>query len=221
MQTTFNFNNKSPISVAFFNFAQVGNFNFFTSFAFAQNTFINLKLEEENFNQITNELAKSNFQYVIKGNTDYLSIKEGLVFVNLPSFLTKNFENELLFLDISRTLISKGISFIGLSNSRFSPQFALPDLRSRFESSLKVSFEDEAKLDFHLICAEFLRENGIFIKEDVLSFMMSGIERTSRSFSLFVAELKRFVETNKVKIKRSHFEEILQNYEKARNQANF
>jgi chromosomal replication initiation ATPase DnaA len=223
MQTTFEFSSKNLINTTIFSFVEGGYFNFFISFARSHNTFLRLVLKEENFEQVHAGLKNSGLVYLesktLKAN--YLEITEDVIFLDIPSFLRGELEIELLFLDILRSLAGRDKTFIGLMPENFIPNFALPDVASRFKASLPINFESDTNFNFFKIAMDFLKQNGILTQEEVLEFMLKNVERDIASFSIFIEELKKFVETHKIKVKRSHFKEIFENYEKARNKKDF
>jgi chromosomal replication initiation ATPase DnaA len=221
MQTSLEFETKNLITAAFLGFAERKYFNFFLSFARSQNSFLRLNLSKENFEKITDNLGK--FKYFEKNKADgYLEVNlDDLIFINLKSFLTGRLEDELLFLDIFRTLQGKDQTFIGLSYSSFVPKFALPDVKSRFDASIVMDFENETNFDFTKIGVDFMMQNGIKIEPSVLDFMLKNVERDIPSLTIFISELKKFVEINKKKVTKNNFEEIFKNYEKARGKADF
>lgn len=230
MQTSFNFKSEHLITTTFFKFVEAGYFNFFLSFALSQNSFIVLKLPSQNIKEITTKMASlpisNNYVYYENNQNlqtkSYLEAEKGnVIFINLASFFVKRIESELMFLDLFKTLASKEISFIGLLPSDFTPRFSLLDLESRFKGAIGLDFINEANFDFYQIAQHFLHTNGIKIDGEVLKSIMFNIKRDIPSLTIFVEELKRFVEVHKVKITRGHFKTILENYEKRIGKANF
>jgi hypothetical protein len=51
--------------------------------------------------------------------------------------------------------------------------------------------------------------------------MLKYLERDIKSFSLFIEELKKFIEIKERKITKHHFKQIFINYENVRNQGDF
>ena len=219
MQETLNFSSYNFITTAFFSFVEKKYFNFFLSFARSQNTFLLLKFKDSNFDEIVNKIISSDINYIsntLSYNPFNLDKFEDLTFLNIPSFLTQKDDDEMAFLDVSRTLASYDKTFIGILPESFKPKFKFKDVQSRFDAAVSIDFEDDTTFDFKSIAVDFLFQNGIKIESEVLEFMIVSIERDITSFSIFIEELKKFVEVNKNKIKKSHFKHILKNYEKAR-----
>ena len=224
MQETLKFEYTNLFVASFLKFAENNHFNFFLSFAKSQNTFLMLKFEEQNFKSLQEKLTNSRFTYIKNSQNlnpqTYLEFEGEMIFVDIPSFITGQEQDEMRFLDILRTLQGKEKTFIGITNDNFQAQFYFKDLQSRFNASVCINFENEMNFDFNSIGVDFLYQNGIKIEPEVLEFMLLHIERDMPSFIIFIEELKKFVEVNK-KVKKSHIEEIFKNYEKARNKADF
>ena len=223
MQTSFHFQSEHLITTTFFKFVEAGYFNFFLSFASSQNSFLILKLPQENIKEITSKMSANpvGTKYIYFENNQnikaksYLDAEENdIVFINLASYFTKKIESELMFLYLFKTLSSKDISFVGLLPNDWNPQFALLDLKSRFNGAIGLDFVNEANFDFYQVAYHFLYTNGMKVDGEVLRSIMLHVERDIKSLTIFVVELKKFVESHKVKINRNHFRIILENYEK-------
>jgi chromosomal replication initiation ATPase DnaA len=219
MQTAFDFSSKNLINTTIFSFAKGGYFKPFIDFARFHNTFLRLILKEDKFNELALGFKNLDLTYIenTKLDANYLAIEDDVIFLNLPSFLTGSLENELLFLDILRSLAGRDKTFIAIMSENFIPKFSMEDVSSRFNASMPLNFESDTNFNFFEMGASFLKQNGILIEEDVLEFMLRAIDRDIASFAIFIQELKNFIETRKIKVKKSHFKEIFENYEKARN----
>lgn len=221
MQSSFNFNSEHFLTTTFFNFVEKKYFNFFLSFGASQNSFIILKFPAGVMKEIVAKLRSGKFCYFEKNleNPEYKA--EEIVFCNLESYLGKGTNGELRFLDFSKSILPQGVSFIGIISENFIPNFSLLDVKSRYDAAIPLVFASDTPFDFHEIALNFLHKNGIKLEPEILNSMMLQINRDISSFTIFIEELKKFIETHKVKVNRHHFKTILENYEKARNKANF
>ena len=197
MQEVLKFPSCTVISNAFFDFIKRGYFNFFISFAESHNTFLIVSFEEQNFKDVVIHIPKLQF--------------DSINFINL-SLEDISLDGEILLLDSV-----KKSNVICLIPKGFKPHFILKDVESRFNAAFLMNFEDSPDLNFAHIGRDFLLKNGIHVELEVLEKMLLHVERDVKSFTIFIEELRLFVETYKVKVKKHHFKQILHEYEKRRN----
>jgi hypothetical protein len=215
MQEVLDFSARESLtSKAFLTFVERRYFNFFLSFAKTQNTFIVLQFQDANYTKIKDVLHS-----YIKNGDDIVALNQD-IFVDIPSFITGKIDDEMRFLNLQKTILSKDATFMGLMPYSFKLNFVLEDLKSRFNSAIFIKFEKDTNFDFKTIALEFLLINGIKVEESVLDFMLLYVERDIASLTIFIQELKKFIEVNKMQVKKTHLKQIFESYEKARNQRN-
>lgn len=219
MQSSFNFSSEHFLTSTFFRFVEKKYFNFFLSFGASESSFIILKFPENVMKEVFIKLrAKYCF---FEKNFENPSYKENeIIFCNLESYIGKGINGELQFLDFTKSVISKGMSFIGIASENFNPNFALLDVKSRYNAAIPLIFTSDTPFDFHDIAINFLHKNGIKLEPEILKLMILQVERDIASFTILIEELKKFIETNKVKVNRHHLKTIFENYEKARSKRN-
>ena len=219
-QETFNFGQENFITTIFFDFLEKKYFNFFLSFGAAQSSFIVLKLPDYNLQEVLVKLRSKNFCLLENKGEKQINLKQ-TIFVNLEAYFGKGIESELNFLDFMKGIIPQGVCFLAVCSEDFAPKFNLLDVKSRFESAIFLNFTSDTPFDFYELAQHFLLKHAIKVEPEILKAMILQIDREIKSFTIFIEELKKFIEANKVKVNRHHFKAIFENYENRRKTGSF
>lgn len=220
IQENFNFEVESFTETAFLNFTESEFFNEIIEFALQRGTFISIGLKAKDLGIIHSNLLKK--QNIFEKAADARDKK----YCFLSSFWKYRKDRELEFMDILKTLISEGKTFIGIFNKEKPLKFRLYDLESRVLASVMLDFECDIKFSANMketlptLAECFFKKNGLKIDKEVVNLILRYSSRDIKAFGVILENLKDYSLQTLQKPTKKNFKHILTEYEKRKNREN-